>query len=168
MNILVDKLPTDYEGLKINTNFRSFILFELLMQDSQINKEDKIALALELFYEEFPHDIKKAVNGIIWFYTRGKKVKENVVIIEDGVAKLPDRSFFAGSIGTMDRAVRFAVKNCGFAIFDALKMASLTPAKLMQIDSYKGSIKLGKDADFVITDYDINVKNVYIKGEKAV
>ncbi len=98
----------------------------------------------------------------------GKKVKENAVIIEDGVAKLPDRSFFAGSIGTMDRAVRFAVKNCGFAIFDALKMASLTPAKLMQIDSYKGSIKLGKDADFVITDYDINVKNVYIKGEKAV
>ena len=77
MNILVDKLPNDYEGLKINTNFRSFILFELLMQDSQINKEDKIALALELFYEEFPHDIKKAVNGIIWFYTRGKKVKEN-------------------------------------------------------------------------------------------
>ena len=77
MNILVDKLPNDYEGLKINTNFRSFILFELLMQDSQINKEDKIALALELFYEEFPHDIKKAVDGIIWFYTRGKKVKEN-------------------------------------------------------------------------------------------
>ena len=77
MNILVDKLPTDYEGLKINTNFRTFILFELLMQDSQINKEDKIALAIELFYEEYPHDIKKAVNGIIWFYTRGKKVKEN-------------------------------------------------------------------------------------------
>ena len=77
MNLLIDKLPTEYEGLKINTNFRSFILFELLMQDSQINKEDKIALALELFYEEFTHDIKKAVNGIIWFYTRGKKVKEN-------------------------------------------------------------------------------------------
>ena len=76
MNILVDKLPNDYEGLKINTNFRSFILFELLMQDSQINKEDKIALALELFYEEFPHDIKKAVNGILWFYTRGKKIKQ--------------------------------------------------------------------------------------------
>ena len=52
MNILVDKLPTDYEGLKINTNFRSFILFELLMQDREIEKEDKIALALDLFYDE--------------------------------------------------------------------------------------------------------------------
>lgn len=76
MNILVDKLPTDYEGLKINTNFRSFILFELLMQDRDVDKEDKIALALELFYDEFPRDIKKAFDGILWFYTRGKKTKE--------------------------------------------------------------------------------------------
>lgn len=76
MNILVDKLPADYEGLKINTNFRSFILFELLMQDRKIEKEDKIALALDLFYDEFPQDIKKAFDGIVWFYTRGKKIKE--------------------------------------------------------------------------------------------
>lgn len=75
MNILVDKLPTDYEGLKINTNFRSFILFELLMQDREIKKEDKIALALDLFYDEFPKDIKKALDGILWFYTRGKEIK---------------------------------------------------------------------------------------------
>lgn len=76
MNILVDRLPNDYEGLKINTNFRSFILFELLMQDRKIEKEDKVALALELFYDEFPQDLKKAFDGILWFYTRGKKTKE--------------------------------------------------------------------------------------------
>ena len=76
MNILVDKLPTDYEGLKINTNFRSFILFELLMQDREIEKEEKIALALNLFYERIPTDIKKAIDGIVWFYTRGKNVKQ--------------------------------------------------------------------------------------------
>ena len=76
MNILIDKLPNDYEGLKINTNFRSFILFELLMQDRKIEKEDKVALALNLFYDEIPHDIKKAFDGIIWFYTRGKKIKK--------------------------------------------------------------------------------------------
>ena len=76
MNILVDKLPTEYEGLKINTNFRSFILFELLMQDNKINKEDKIALAINLFYEEVPKDIKKAIDGVLWFYTRGKELKQ--------------------------------------------------------------------------------------------
>ena len=71
MNILVDRLPNEYEGLKINTNFRSFILFELLMQDREIEKEDKIALALNLFYDEIPQDIKKAFDVIVWFYTRG-------------------------------------------------------------------------------------------------
>lgn len=76
MNILVDKLPTDYEGLKINTNFRSFILFELLMQDKEIEKEDKLALALGLFYEDVPQDISKAFDGILWFYTKGKYKKE--------------------------------------------------------------------------------------------
>ena len=36
MNLLLDKLPTEYEGLKIDTNFRSFILYELLMQDNKV------------------------------------------------------------------------------------------------------------------------------------
>ena len=71
MNILVDKLPTEYEGLKINTNFRSFILFELLMQDNILTKEEKIYLALNLFYEETPNDVKKAIEGILWFYSGG-------------------------------------------------------------------------------------------------
>lgn len=77
MNILVDKLPTEYEGLKVNTDFRSFILFELLMQDNKIDKREKIILSLNLFYDEPPKDIKKAIDGIVWFYTRGKKAKKN-------------------------------------------------------------------------------------------
>ena len=76
MNILVDRLPTEYEGLKINTNFRSFILFELLMQDRLIDKEDKIALSLKLFYDDFPQNINKAVEGILWFYSRGNEKKQ--------------------------------------------------------------------------------------------
>ena len=77
MNLLVDKLPTDYEGLKINTNFRSFILFELLMQDNELNKEQKILLSLKLFYEETPQDLKKGIEGILWFYRCGEEIKEN-------------------------------------------------------------------------------------------
>ena len=76
MNILIDKLPDNYKGLKINTNFRSFILFELLMQDKEISNEDKIALAIDLFYDEFPKDLKLAFEGIIWFYKCGKDEKQ--------------------------------------------------------------------------------------------
>ena len=78
MNILVDKLPTEHEGLKIETNFRSFILFELLMQDKNVGKEDKVVLALKLFYKEIPEDIEKALNVILWFYTRGDEVKKPI------------------------------------------------------------------------------------------
>ena len=76
MNILVDKLPNDYEGLKINTNFRSFILFELLMQDKGIEKEDKIILALNLFFEEVPKDITNVpeltVHSCVWSFQNAK------------------------------------------------------------------------------------------------
>ena len=68
MNLLIDRLPTEYEGLKIDTNFRSFILFELLMQDNKINDETKIYLAIKLFYKEQPQDLKKAIEAILWFY----------------------------------------------------------------------------------------------------
>lgn len=77
MNILIDKLPKEYEGLKIETNFRSFVLFELLMQDRKVSDEDKIALAINLFYKEMPQDIEKAIKGIIWFYGRGDSEKKN-------------------------------------------------------------------------------------------
>ena len=77
MNLLLDKLPQDYEGLKINTNFRSFILFELLMQDNKVSKEDKILFSLRLFYDEPIEDLKKAIDGILWFYRCGEEIKEN-------------------------------------------------------------------------------------------
>ncbi len=76
MNILVDRLPTEHNGLKIETNFRSFILFELLMQDRGLTKEEKIVLALKLFYKEIPKDIEKALDVILWFYTRGEEQKK--------------------------------------------------------------------------------------------
>ena len=77
MNILLDKLQTSYEGLKIKTDFRLFILFELLMQDREIGQEDKLGLALNLFFDEIPKDIKKAFECILYFYTKGKSQEKS-------------------------------------------------------------------------------------------
>ena len=77
MNLLLDKLPTEYKGLKIDTNFRSFILFELLMQDRTVKDEEKIFFALNIFYKEIPKDIKKAIEVILWFYARGDTDKKS-------------------------------------------------------------------------------------------
>ena len=82
MNILIDILPNEVniegEDYKINSDFRTSILFELLMQDNSISEEDKIIQALELYYPKLPKDINKAIEGILWFYRCGKdEVKNN-------------------------------------------------------------------------------------------
>ena len=78
MNILIDLLPTivninnvEYE---INSDFRTSILFELLMQDDSIGEEDKILMALQLYYPVIPESINEAIEQILWFYRCGKEI----------------------------------------------------------------------------------------------
>lgn len=76
MNILLDKLPQITPNkYKIRTDFRESIKFELLMQDNQIDEMDKVALALNLYYYDFPSEIDKAIEDILWFYRCGKEIK---------------------------------------------------------------------------------------------
>lgn len=86
------------------------------------------------------------------------------VLIEDGVAKLPDKTSFAGSVATADRLIRTMVDVAEVTLFDAIKMITLTPAKIMKIEKEKGSIDKGKDADLVIFDKNINVLATIIEG----
>lgn len=77
MNLLVDLLPTtvDIEGIEyeINSDFRTSILFELLMQDVEIEDEEKIIQALQLYYKKRPNNIEEAINKMLWFYSCGKE-----------------------------------------------------------------------------------------------
>lgn len=75
-NILLDKLPQyTSNGLKIRTDFRESIKFELLMQDNKIDEQTKIIQALKLYYYDLSKitDIKQAINDILWFYACGKQ-----------------------------------------------------------------------------------------------
>ena len=86
------------------------------------------------------------------------------VIKEDGVAKLADRSAFAGSVATTDRLVRTVCRLTDAPLYQAVKMASLTPAKLLRIDGETGSIGQGKRADLLLFDEDIQIKKVMVRG----
>lgn len=86
------------------------------------------------------------------------------VIIEDGVAKLMDRTAFAGSVATADRLVRTMMNFADVPLVEAVKMMTVTPAKIMNIYSRKGSLEVGKDADLVIFDNNINIKYTIING----
>ena len=85
---------------------------------------------------------------------------DNRVIIEEGVAKLPDRSSYAGSIATSDMMLKNAVMNYDIPLVDAVNMLALTPATIVGIENKKGSLAKDKDADIVITDKQFNVLRV--------
>lgn len=91
-------------------------------------------------------------------------MQDTEFIIEDGVCKLMDRSAFAGSIATADRLVRVAVKEAGISLPDAVKMMTLTPARIMGLTG-KGRLAAGMDADIAVFDGDIRIKAVFAKGE---
>lgn len=86
------------------------------------------------------------------------------VLVEDGVAKLTDRSAFAGSVATADRCVRTFRDLAEISLVEAVSMMTDTPARVLGIDNCKGSIQVGKDADLVIFDDNINIKHTIIQG----
>ncbi len=84
-------------------------------------------------------------------------------VIEDGVAKLIDKSSFAGSVATADRLFK-KMTDCGISIVDVSKMSSGTPARIMGLTD-RGEIKEGKRADLILMNGDSEVQQVFLNGE---
>lgn len=87
------------------------------------------------------------------------------VIVEEGVAKLPDRSSFAGSVATTNQLVRNMVQLADVSLLDAVRMASTTPARIMGVERRKGSLAVGKDADLVIFDEQLTIAATLVQGK---
>lgn len=87
------------------------------------------------------------------------------VVIEDGVAKLPDRTSFAGSVATADRLVRNMVNLADVPLLDAVRMMTSTPARIMNVADRKGSLVEGKEADIVLFDENIKIQTTIINGK---
>lgn len=85
-------------------------------------------------------------------------------IIEDGVAKLPDRSAFAGSVATSDRCIKTMVGKAEVSLTKAIEMMTATPAKIMKVYEKAGSLSPGKYADIVFIDDKLDVKLTMIGG----
>ncbi len=85
-------------------------------------------------------------------------------IIEDGVCKLKDRSAFAGSIATADILIKTLINEVGVSICEAVKMLTKVPADILKLN--KGVLSKNKDADIIIFDYNINIKNIFVSGKE--
>ncbi len=95
----------------------------------------------------------------------GRKGEQTPCIIDDAVAKLPDRTSFAGSIATADRLVRTMVELAGCSVLAAVAMITEVPARIFGLKT-KGKLEKDMDADIVIFDDTIHIKNVIAGGKE--
>ena len=90
----------------------------------------------------------------------GKKIT-----VCDGLAKL-ESGTIAGSITNLFECMRRTVK-FGIPLEDAMYAASMAPAKVIGMENVVGSIAVGKRADLVVTDKELNIDSVYVKGTRV-
>jgi N-acetylglucosamine-6-phosphate deacetylase len=81
-----------------------------------------------------------------------------------GYCMLEDESALSGSSAQMIHLVRVMHQQAEVPLFNAVRMASLTPATILRIDDRFGSIEPGKTADLVLFDEQFTVRRVWIGG----
>ncbi|SDK10078.1 N-acetylglucosamine-6-phosphate deacetylase [Natronincola ferrireducens] len=86
------------------------------------------------------------------------------VIVKEGRATL-ETGNLAGSTLNLRDAVYNMVYYLNIPMKDAIRMASLSPAKAIGIDKYKGSIEIGKHGDMILIDKDINILGTMVMGK---
>ncbi len=98
-------------------------------------------------------------DSILGSLTNGQRV-----IIEDGVAKMPDRKAFAGSVATTDRLVRNMITLADVPLPTAVDMQTRTAAKIIGKSDVTGSLLEGRLADLILFDHHIDVSLTMVGG----
>lgn len=86
------------------------------------------------------------------------------VVIQGGIAHMPDFTSFAGSVATTDRMVRVMTKEVGLSLVDAVRLASTNPARFVGLEKERGRIAPGLFADLLLFDEQIQIHAVFING----
>ncbi|QIB28220.1 N-acetylglucosamine-6-phosphate deacetylase [Caloranaerobacter azorensis] len=86
------------------------------------------------------------------------------VIVKNGSARLEDNTL-AGSILTLNRAVKNVLENTSIKLYEVVKLVTQNPAKVIGIEKDKGSLDIGKDADITVFDEDLNIYFTVVEGK---
>ena len=117
--------------------------------------------------------LAKGVNGVILITDaiRGAgmpdgeyHLDDRTVTIKDGAVTLPNGTL-AGSTLTMERALRNFIAATGEPLANIWRTSSLNAAQAIGVSARKGSLEVGKDADLVLVDEDINVELTVAEGQ---
>lgn len=86
------------------------------------------------------------------------------VTVKKGEARLKD-GVIAGSVLSLNKAVRNFMENTSLDLVKAIQLVTLNPARQMGVVDRKGSIEVGKDADMVLFDDELNIFATFVKGQ---
>ena len=89
------------------------------------------------------------------------------VVVKGNLATLHDGTIAGSATNLMD-CLRYVVKKAGISLETAVMCATENPAKEIGIYDKVGSISVGKQADFVLIDEELNIKRVYIDGKEII
>ena len=132
---------------------------ELLRLAYKVKGPDRLALVT---------DSMRAVDlpdGEYWFGAEGSGERVRKM---DGVGVTLDGTALASCVMGMDHCLRTTHFAAGVPLPEAVRMATLTPARILGIDKEVGSLEPGKRADLVVLDRELNVRRVYVGGEQVV
>ncbi len=123
--------------------------------------------AIKIFVKNKPHDKFTLITDAM----RAKGMPDGLselggqqVFVKNGEARLSDGTL-AGSVLKMNVAVKNLVEKVGVSFTDAVDFASANPAKNLGLYDERGSIEVGKRADFAVMDKDYNILCTVIGGK---
>lgn len=123
--------------------------------------------AIRLLHKNKPSDKMVLVTDAM----RAKHMPDGVselggqtVIVKNGEARL-ENGTLAGSVLKMNVAIKNVMNFLGLSLEETVKLATINPAKNLKVDDMLGSIAVGKRADFVVLDKDLNVVKTVRSGK---
>jgi N-acetylglucosamine-6-phosphate deacetylase len=131
---------------------------ELLLLAYKIKGPDHLALVT---------DCNRALDMPDGEYIFGPLDGGEPILRRDSVGIMPDGKSLASGVVGMDQCVRTFHALTGVALAEVVRMASLTPARIAGVSENLGSIAPGKHADLVVLDKDLQVRGVYVEGERV-
>jgi N-acetylglucosamine-6-phosphate deacetylase len=128
---------------------------ELLLLARKLKGPDRLALVT---------DCNRALDLPDGEYSFGPREAGEPFVRHDDVGLTLDRRALASSVRGMDHMVRTFVELTDCPLWEAVRMASLTPARIAGFECELGSIEPGKRADLLVLSRDLHVEGAYIEG----
>jgi N-acetylglucosamine-6-phosphate deacetylase len=130
---------------------------ELLLLAYKVKGPDRLALVT---------DCNRALDMPDGQYLFGPRDGGEPILRQDGVGVMPDGKALASGVVGMDQCVRTFHRLTGVALEKVIRMATLTPARIAGVDHEIGSIAPGKRADLLVLDAGLEVRQVYLAGQR--